>query len=169
MLSDGLKNNEGADLIDLDSDLWKSIPITTMKLEKEDYAKEIERRYVAEDLANRIGLKRLPQPRRWKKPKMLKWLQEYPITDADEVKYVTTVVLVRKEAVKWFAASKAAVKEVEDKVEGAWYGPLPMLCLIMDLVDSDKMRRAYTCRNDISNARIVMDNQKSTKKRVTTV
>jgi len=28
-----------------------------------------------------IGLKRLPQPRRWKKPKMLKWLQEYPITD----------------------------------------------------------------------------------------
>ena len=43
VLSDGLKNNEGADLIDLDSDLWKSIPITTMKLEKEDYAKEIER------------------------------------------------------------------------------------------------------------------------------
>jgi hypothetical protein len=44
-----------------------------------------------------------------------------------------------------------------------------MLCLIMDLVDSDKMRRAYTCRNNISNARIVMDNQKSTEKRATTV
>ena len=78
---------------------------------------------------------------------------------------VTTVVLVRKEAAEQFAASKPAVKEVEDKVGG----PLPMLCLIMALVDSDKMKRAYTCRNNISNARIVMDNQKSTKKRATTV
>ena len=60
---------------------------------------------------------------------MLKWLQEYPITDADEVKYHTTVVLVRKDAAEWFAASKAAVKEVEDKVGGAWYGPLPILRL----------------------------------------
>ena len=86
MLSVGLKNNEGADLINLDSNPWKSIPVTTAKPQKKDYAKEIERGYVAEDFANRIGLKRLPQPRRWKKPKMLKWLQEYPITDSDEVK-----------------------------------------------------------------------------------
>jgi len=64
---------------------------------------------------------------------------------------------------------EAAVKEVEDKVGGAWYGPFPMLCLIIALVDSDEMRCAYTCRNDVSNARIVMDNQKSTKTRVTTV
>ena len=42
VLSVGLKNNEGADLIDLDSDLWKSIPVTTTKPQKEDYAKEIE-------------------------------------------------------------------------------------------------------------------------------
>jgi len=39
----------------------------------------------------------------------------------------------------------------------------------MALVDSDEMRRAYTCRNDISNARIMMDNQKSTEKRAATV
>jgi hypothetical protein len=64
VISVGLKNNEGADLIDLDSDPWKSIPVTTTKPQKEDYAKEKERRYVTEDLANRIGLKRLPQPRR---------------------------------------------------------------------------------------------------------
>ena len=79
------------------------------------------------------------------------------------------MVLVRKKAAERFAASKAAVKEVEDTVGGAWYGPLPMLRLIMALVDSDEMRRAYMCRNDISNARIVMDNQKSTEKRATTV
>ena len=169
VLSIGLKNNEGADLIDLDSDPWKSIPVTTTKPQKKDYAEEILRRYVAEDLANRVGLKRSPKPRAWDKSKMLKWLQEYPITDADEVEYVTTVVLVRKEAVERFAASKAAVKEVEDKVGGAWYGPLPMLRLIMALVDSDEMRRAYMCQNNISNARIVMDNQNSTEKRATTV
>jgi len=169
VLSVGLKNNEGADLIDLDSNPWKSIPVATTKPQKEDYAEEILRRYVAEDLANRVGLNRSPKPRAWDKSKMLKWLQEYPITDADEVEYVTTVVLVRKEAAERFAASKAAVKEVEDKVGGAWYGPVPMLRHIMALVDSDKMRRAYMCRNDISNARIVMDNQKSTEKRATTV
>ena len=169
VISVGLANNEGADLIDLDSDPWKSIPVTTMKPQKEDYADQIIRRYVAEDLANRIGLKRSPKPRAWDKPKMLTQLQKYPITYADEVKYVTTVVLVRKEAAERFAASKAAVKEVQDNVGGAWYGPLPMLCLIMALVDSDELRCVYMCRKNISNARIVMDNQKSTEKRATTV
>ena len=170
VISVGLANNEGADLIDLDSDPWKSIPVTTAKPQKEDYADKIIRRCVAEDLANRIGLKkRSPKPRAWDKPKMLTWLQKYPITDADEVKYVTTVVLVRKEAAERFAASKAAVKKVQDNVGGAWYGPLPMLRLIMALVDSDELRCAYMCRNNISNARIVMDNQKSTEKRATTV
>ena len=139
VLSVGLKKNEGADLIDLDSDPWKSIPVATTKPQKEDYAEEILRRYVAEDLANRVGLKRSHKPRVWDKSKMLKWLQEYPINDADKVEYVTTVVLVRKEAAERFAASKAAVKEVEDKVGGAWYGPLPMLHLIMALVYSDEM------------------------------
>ena len=85
------------------------------------------------------------------------------------MKYVTAVVLVRKEAAERFAASKAAVKDVEDKVGGAWYGPLPMLRLIMSLVDSDKMRHAYMSQNYISNARFAMDNQKSVKKRATTV
>ena len=118
VLSVGLKNNEGADLIDLDSDPWKSIPVTTAKPQKEDYADKIIQRYVAEDLANRIGLKRLPKPRARNKPKMLTWLLKYPIADADEVKYVTSVVLVRKKSAERFAALKAAVKEVQDNVGG---------------------------------------------------
>jgi hypothetical protein len=52
---------------------------------------------------------------------------------------------------------------------GAWYGPIPMLRLIMALVDSDKIRHAYTKRNNISNERIVLDNQKSLEKRSRTV
>ncbi len=40
-----------------------------------------------------------------------------------------------------------------------------MLCLIMALVHSDKIRRAYMTRNDILNERIVLDNQKSVEKR----
>jgi hypothetical protein len=39
----------------------------------------------------------------------------------------------------------------------------------MALVDSDEIRHAYTTRNDISNERIVLDNQKSTEKRAKTV
>ena len=79
------------------------------------------------------------------------------------------MVSVRRVAAEQIAASRAAVKGVEDNIGGAWYGPLPMLRLIMALVDSDEMRRAYMCRNNIANARIVMDNQKSTEKRATTV
>ncbi len=44
-----------------------------------------------------------------------------------------------------------------------------MLRLIMALVDSDEIRHAYTKRNDISNERIVLDNQKSVEKRARTV
>ena len=44
-----------------------------------------------------------------------------------------------------------------------------MLRLIMALVESDAMRRVHMCRNDISNARIVLDNQMSTEKRASTV
>jgi hypothetical protein len=83
--------------------------------------------------------------------------------------YVAVAVLVRKEAAEWFAASEAAVKDVEDKVGRAWHGPLPMLRLIMALVDLDKMRHAHMSWNDISNSRTTIDDQKSIKKRVTTV
>ena len=44
-----------------------------------------------------------------------------------------------------------------------------MLHLIMTLVHSDEIRSAYMKRNDISNERIVLDNQKSVEKRATTV
>jgi hypothetical protein len=43
VLSAGLRNNnnEGTDLFDLESDPWKSLPATTAKSQKEDYAEEI--------------------------------------------------------------------------------------------------------------------------------
>jgi hypothetical protein len=44
-----------------------------------------------------------------------------------------------------------------------------MLCLIMALVHSDEIRSAFMKRNDISNEKIVLDNQKSVEKRGTTV
>ena len=47
VLSVGLKYNEGTDLIDLDSNPWKSIPVATTKPQKEDNGKEILCRYAA--------------------------------------------------------------------------------------------------------------------------
>jgi hypothetical protein len=44
-----------------------------------------------------------------------------------------------------------------------------MLHLIMALVHSDEIRSAYMKRNDISNEKIVLDNQKSVEKRAITV
>ena len=100
---------------------------------------------------------------------MLKWLDDNPVTDTNDVQFLMDTVRVRQAATERIAEAKAEAKEFEDKSGGAWYGLLPMLCLIMALVDSDEIRQAYNTRNDISNECIVLDNQKSTKKRAKTV
>jgi hypothetical protein len=87
----------------------------------------------------------------------------------DDVQFIKNTVKSRKEAADRINATQLSEKDTSDKAVQAWYGPLPMLCLIMALIHSDKIRSAYMKRNDISNERIVLDNQKSVEKRATTV
>jgi hypothetical protein len=75
----------------------------------------------------------------------------------------------RREAADWINAAWPLEKDTVDKADKAWYGPLPMLCLIMALVQLDKIRSAYLKQNDNSNERIALDNQKSIEKKATTV
>ena len=86
---------------------------------------------------------------------MLKWLDDNPVTDTNNVQFLMDTVCVPRAATERIAEAKAEAKEFEDKSGGAWYGPLPMLRLIMALVDSDEIRQVYITRNDISNERIV--------------
>jgi hypothetical protein len=75
----------------------------------------------------------------------------------------------RREAADRIHAVWPLEKDTIDKADEAWYGPLPMLHLIIALVQLDKIRSAYLKRNDNSNERIALDNQKSVEKRATTV
>ncbi len=47
VLSVGLKNDDGANLVDLEIDPWKSLPANSTKPQKEDYADKICQHYVA--------------------------------------------------------------------------------------------------------------------------
>ena len=41
VLSAGLRNDDGTDLIDLEGEPWKSLPVTTIRPQRVDYAEEI--------------------------------------------------------------------------------------------------------------------------------
>ena len=114
-------------------------------------------------------MKREPKPKQWDKTKMMTWLQEHPIMDPVDAEFIKDTVKSRREAADWISATQLLENDPSDKAVQAWYGPIPMLRLIMALVHSDKIRSAFLKRNDISNDRIVLDNQKSVKKRATTV
>ena len=70
----------------------------------------------------------------------------------------------RKVVAERVVAERAKDKEVHDKAEKSWYGPLPILCILCCLTDNEVIRRAYLTRNDISNDRIELDNRKSDKR-----
>ncbi len=89
--------------------------------------------------------------------------------DPVNVQFIKDTMKSRKEAADQISAARLLEKDASDKAGQAWYGPIPMLRLIMALVHSDKIRSAFMKRNDVSNERIVLDNQKSVEKRETTV
>jgi hypothetical protein len=61
VVSVGLKNDDGINLIDLEIDPWKSLPANSSKPQKEDYADKICRRYVVENLRGTVNMKREPK------------------------------------------------------------------------------------------------------------
>jgi hypothetical protein len=169
VLSVGLKNDDGVNLVDLEIDPWKSLPANSTKPKKEDYANKICLCYVEENLRVTANMKREPKPKQWDRKKMLTWHQDHPITNLTDFQFIKNTVKIRREAADWINAARLLEMDASDKAVQAWYGPLPMLPLIMALVHSDEIRSAYVKWNDTSNERIVLDNQKSVEKRATTV
>ena len=105
-----------------------------------------------------------PRPNQWRLNRLLEWLKLHPLRDASDVEFLQETVKNRKVVAERVVAQRANDKEVHDKAEKAWYGPLPILHLLCCLTDNDAIRRAYLTRNDISNDRIDLDNQNSDKR-----
>jgi hypothetical protein len=143
VLSVGLKNDDGTNLVDLEIDPWKNLPVNNTKPQKEDYVDKICQRYVAENLRVTTNMKREPKPKQWDRNKMHTWLQDHPTTNPVDVQFIKTTMKSRKKAVDQINAARLSEKDASDKAVQAWYGPLPMICLIMALVHSDKIRSVY--------------------------
>jgi hypothetical protein len=62
----------------------------------------------------------MPQPRNWDKKKLLKWLDDNPITDTtDVVEFLKDTVCVRRAAAERNAKARAEAKESQEKSGGA--------------------------------------------------
>jgi hypothetical protein len=125
VLSVGLKNDDGVDLVDLEIDPWKSLPTNSTKPQKEDYADKICQRYVVENLRDTANKKGEPKPKAWDRTKMLTQLQDHPITDPVNVQFIKDTMKSRRKAADWISAAWLLEKDASDKAVQAWYGPLP--------------------------------------------
>jgi hypothetical protein len=70
---------------------------------------------------------------------MLTWLQDNPVSDSDKVQLIQNNVQNGREAAEQIMAAWLFEKDTMDKADKVWYGPLPMLRLIMALVLPDKI------------------------------
>jgi len=99
----------------------------------------------------------VPKSKNWKNPKLLEWLKENPITDADDLKFVKAEVAAYRQLL---LAAAAETKKQDDDANARWTGSKPYLRLYHVLID-DTLRDAYFHRNDVMN-RAQLDARKST-------
>ena len=118
ILSIGIKDDNGAALIDLDADPWTCLPSST-RPQREDLAEEILCRYVSENLSDRPDMKRKTKPKQWDKKKMPKWLDDNPVTDTNDVQFLMDTVRVQRAATERIAKAKAEAREFENTSGGA--------------------------------------------------
>jgi hypothetical protein len=162
----GLQNTDGTDLIDINEDPWKSLPVSTTKPNASDYREEVLRRYESLNLAG-VGLKEPPRPKQWKLDKLLEWLKKYPLHDVSDVQFLQAEVESRRIVAERINKERATHNNDHDKADRSWYGPIPILRLFCGLTDNEDIRRAYLTRNDISNDRLELDNLRSDKRQKT--
>ena len=168
----GITDEHGRPILDPAEVPWRYVKSATMKPVTADYRKEIERRsllsYAKDQQSTTISVLPwvAPRPGAWKLDRLLKWLDDNPITAADDVAFLkATVEYKRQNAVEAFDAAKAE----KELLERNWTGKYPYLRLIHSIVDSDEIKKAFLHRNDIDTTRMTVENRNSVDKRSKTV
>ena len=87
----------------------------------------------------------VPKSKNWSNPKLLQWLKENAITDADDLKFVKAEVAAYRQLL---LAAAAETKSQEDEAQLRWTGSKPHLRLYHVLID-DTVKDAYFHRNDV--------------------
>lgn len=166
ILCEGLKDNGGTLLLDVEKEPWSLIkPRTRIKPTVDDYRTEVKRRWQGFVSSLEKGNKD-PRPKNWNTEKCVKWLHNHPVINSDEVTYLQEVVSARKKLEEEGAESQRQERELLEK---NWTGETPYIRLIHCLIDHEDVREAFVTRHDLAPGRMGIENRNSISKRSKTV
>jgi hypothetical protein len=156
-MSLGLRDEDGNPVLSLDSEPWKTIPPKQIKPSKDEYIKEVNRRWNTKTNGGSAASAKLgPRPRAWNLPKIQEWLEEHPIDAAIDIEFVKTELASRK------AVAEAAKKDDdEDNARlgaGNWNSTACMR-LIHALVDHDELKSKFLNRLNLPAGRSSVENR----------
>ena len=160
-MSLGLRDEDGNPVLSLDSEPWKTIPPKQIKPSKDEYIKEVNRRWNTKTNGGSAASAKLgPRPRAWNLPKIQEWLEEHPIDAAIDIEFVKTELASRK------AVAEAAKKDDdEDNARlgaGNWNSTACMR-LIHALVDHDELKAKFLNRLNLPAGRSSVENREQLK------
>jgi len=100
----------------------------------------------------------LPRPAQWTLTKILRWLDNHPITDRFDRIFL-------KRALDEFKGNAMSAQSdrlrESDHIEKKWTGKVPYLRLIHALADNDEVKDAFLKRHDIRPGRMAIENRNS--------
>lgn len=157
VLSIGLKEDDGSNLMDVSISPWCDIkPRFEVKPTTKHLVAEVLRRAV------NSGVSPLPRCSNWKMDKVMQWLHDHPLENDNDVAFVKSEVKRVKEIVT------EAIKEAKDEEQklnqySAWRDRVPYLRLIHCVLEDD-IKVVYLKRNDVM-SRTQLDARNSDEKR----
>ena len=77
LLSIGLIDDDGTCLLSFENEPWSKLPKAAMGPKNLDYLRKANRRAILYDIVPR------PRPSNWKRPRIIKWLQDNPVRKGD--------------------------------------------------------------------------------------
>ena len=127
----------GRSVFDLDAEPWNTIRKRDIKPTRVEYAQEVSRRGAL------LDMQRSPKAANWGSNKCIRWLEEHPPKDEQDILFLKNEVQ-RLKAIVLEAHQER--QEQEARQSGQWRGAIPymrlIMCLIQDDIKSSFLRRA---------------------------
>jgi hypothetical protein len=143
--------SDNAPLFSLDEEPWSTLPKSTFHPKNNDFVSEIVRR------AKELKLDPLPRPTNWNRVRTIEWLERYPITCGDDIRFLTGEVLRVRDTL--LRKQQEELQEREQHLGfldggnsattrgGHWRGCVPYLRIILCLTQ-DAVKRLFLARAD---------------------
>ena len=112
-----------------------------------------------------------PRPSTWTLQRLTEWLNEHPISGADDVAFIKKTVVERITITMEENAAREKEKEDQELAGGgsSWIGKYPMLRLIHALIDHDNIKRAFLGLHDLPGGRMGVENRNTEEARMNSV